>query len=49
MMPCSAIEEEEEEKNKCLRATLLIANLLTLLLEMLVAQYQGNITSVIYT
>jgi hypothetical protein len=47
MMPCSTIEEEEE-KNKCLRVTLLIANLLTLLLEMLVAHYQGN-TSVINT
>jgi hypothetical protein len=48
-MPCSAIDEGEEEKNKCLRVTLLMANLLALLLEMLVAQYQGNATSVIYT
>jgi hypothetical protein len=48
-MPCSTIEEEEEEKTKCLRVTLLMANLLTLLLEMLVAQYQGNTTLVIHT
>jgi hypothetical protein len=48
-MPCSAIEEEEEDENKYLRVTLLMANLLTLLLEMLVAEYQGNTTSVIHT
>lgn len=46
MMPCSAIDEEEE-KNKCLRVTFLMANLLTLLVEMLVVQNQGNATSVI--
>jgi hypothetical protein len=42
-------KRRKKKTNKYLRVKLLMSHLLTLLLEMLVAQYQGNTTSVIYT